>query len=144
MEEQDTMATLNNDQLQLAMIHQRIENILLLNDDCLITIMQELQPIDLCNAAETCQRLQIIAREAFKLQYVKDYSIPQYEIKLIDHSRILRNFGDLISKVKIMSFLQLTMNEEELVLVFNWLDRYCHDTLSSMVFFVFGPPYELP
>lgn len=49
-----------------ANVKKTIDNILDLNDDCLINILKNLTLIHLCATAETCKRLQTVAREAFQ------------------------------------------------------------------------------
>lgn len=48
--------------------HRHIDHILQLEDDCLAAIMRTFSLDELCAAAETCRRLESVARQAFVLR----------------------------------------------------------------------------
>lgn len=111
---------------------KKTDNILDLNDDCLITIFKYLSLIDLCATAETCKRLQYIAREAFPHKR-KDYGISQHGVKFRDHRRILRNFGDVVKKFTcITEMLGIGISSEQMKTAFKWAEKYCGEALESI------------
>lgn len=114
-----------------------IDNILKVNDDCLIIILRYLSLSEMCDVAETCTRLRNVVRYIFILRG-KKYAIPQDGIKFTDHQRILKNFGDLIHEVGIVNFSFVDgMNKEQMECAFDWLENYCADTLKGLSVFTF-------
>lgn len=115
-----------------ANVKKRIDNILDLNDDCLIKILKNLTLIDLCATAETCKRLQTVAREAFQSKH-KDYGIPTQGVKLRDHQRILKNFGDVVKKFTcITEMFGIGISGEQMKTAFKWAEQYCGAALESI------------
>lgn len=111
--------------------YHKVDNILQLNEDCLLQIMQYFSLIELCNVAETCQRLQNIAQYEFMRQK-KCYAIPHIEVNFKDHPRILRNFGSLIDNATIIDFPGLPLSRRKrIVQSFYWLEKYCN-TLQEL------------
>lgn len=111
-----------------------IDNILQLNDDCLMVIMKKLNLIDLCAVAETCSRFKCVADEVFESQR-KSYAMPQPGIEFKDHQRILINFGKLVTKgTCIMDFggIVMKMNKAQMIAAFQWLERYCSESLQHL------------
>lgn len=97
-----------------------------------MTIMKKLEEIDLCSVAETCSRLKCVAGEVFKSKY-KLFGIPQVDIEFLDHRRILKNFGHLVtSGACITNFGPIVMNKKQKIIAFKWLERYCGESLQQM------------
>lgn len=111
-----------------------INNILQLNDDCLIEIMKNLKLIDLCAVAETCTCLKWIAGEVFKKR--KTYCIPQTGVRFKDHQRILKNFGNLVTAATcVTNFGDIVLSKGQIISAFKWLERYCSESLQQLSMF---------
>ncbi len=112
--------------------------ILQLNDDCFMEIFGYLSPIELCHLSDTCKRFQNIARIVFKRQWKTSFAIPRADISFTDNPRILRCFGDLIDDVMVSNFWDFSeqrqlMNSENMAKAFTWLERYCADTVQTVI-----------
>lgn len=111
----------------------QIDNILQLNNDCLMLIMKKLKPIDLCAVAETCKRLKFVADDEFKRRYRKSYGIPQVTIEFKDHRRILKNFGHLVTAGScVINVIEIFMSKKQILFAFKWFEKYCAETLREL------------
>lgn len=114
------------------MAEKKVDNLLDLNDDCLINILKQLPLIELCATAETCKRLQLIAREVFKSKH-KSYGIPRPELKFKDHERVLKNFGDVVAKFTcITKMFGLGISHKQMKTAFDWMERYGGEALEKI------------
>lgn len=116
---------------------EKVNHILQVNDDCIFEVFQYFSLIELSRLSETCKHFQNIARIVFKRRSKNIYAIPNRDVKFADHPRILRNFGDLIDEVSVINFLDLFFIEsglspEKMAKAFNWLERYCAETVQSV------------
>lgn len=114
----------------------RIEYILQLNDDCLLALFQYFSAIELSYLNETCKRFQYIARDVFKGQWKsKEYKLDQ-KVKHVDHSRILRCFGDLVKEVGFINivdnFGDRFITADEMERAFDLVERYCANTIEAV------------
>lgn len=123
----------NSGKSNVCTMTDNINNILQLNDDCLLRIMENLEPIDLCAIAETCTRLKYIAEEAFIYQN-RSYIIPKINIKFEDHKRILENFGRLVTAATCIriNICGIVMNERQMISAFQWMEQYCSESLQRI------------
>ncbi len=124
-----------------------IDNILQLNEDCLMLIMKNLKLIDLCAVSETCSRFKCVAGEVFQSQH-KSYGIPQLGIEFKDHQRILINFGKLVTVATCITnfcnILDVAMNREQIITAFQWLERYCGESLQQLKIIGLEGEIDLP
>ncbi|KAJ6649530.1 hypothetical protein Bhyg_04766 [Pseudolycoriella hygida] len=92
--------------------HKPEFNVLALNDDCLKRILNFLSLMDLCTTSE----------------------IPTIGVEFSDNERILKHFGDRITS---SSFLKhkfpVSLNEGQVSLIFEWLGKYCTETVERFV-----------
>lgn len=88
--------------------------------------------IDLCAVAESCIRLQNVADEVSKCE-IKNFEIPQSGVSFGDHKRILKCFGHLIQSITcITKFGGAGMNKKKTNFAFNWLEKYCANTVEKL------------
>lgn len=108
-------------------------NLLDVNNDCLITTFTNLSVPELADIAATCNRFKTIARDVFSRRHQSfcleiDVEDLQSSNELIENSRqtagILRNFGDLLKKVKI-SFVEDDEENRENTLLHTLFTKYC-------------------
>lgn len=115
---------------------EKVNHILQVNDDCILEVFQYVSLIELSRLSETCKHFQNIARIVFKRRSKNIYAIPHRDVKFTDHPRILRNFGDLIDEVSVINFTDLFkdsgLSPEKMGTAFNWLERYCAETVQSV------------
>lgn len=114
---------------------QKVDNILHVNDDCLLAIFKYFSPIELCSLSETCKRFQYVACFAYKYRYKNKYAIPKFDIMFVDHARILRNFGHLINDVLVSTLPLLEENflsPSKMETAFDGLERYCAETINAL------------
>lgn len=112
-----------------------MDNILQLNDDCLNAILRYLSLIELCDIAETCSRFNDVARMAFTCRRIS-YKIPDGNgIKFKDNERILKVFGDLVVDMCIIYDSKFGIGTTKMIIVCNWLEKYCADTLEDLIIF---------
>lgn len=125
------------------MAEEKVDNLLDLNDDCLIIILKQLPLVDLCATAETCKRLQLIARNVFKSQH-KCYGIPQPDLKFHDHERVLKNFGDIVTKFTcITKMFGIGISKKRMKTSFDWMERYSGEALEQIII-IAGEKIVLP
>lgn len=112
-------------------------NLLDMNDDCLVEIFSKLTVPQLGDVASTCIRFHNIARRVFSLLHKSncvdigvgwpftngDYIAYQRQI-----APILRNFGDLLTKLNVTFCGKKSYNTS----VFNLMANYCTGTLERL------------
>lgn len=113
-------------------------NLLDLNDDCLAEIFSKLTVPQLGDVACTCIRFQNIARQVFPLLQSKSNGVdlgvgwPFTNGDYIAYQRqiapILRNFGDLVTKLNVTFCGKNSYNTS----VFNLIANYCTGTLERL------------
>ncbi|XP_031630562.1 uncharacterized protein LOC116345392 [Contarinia nasturtii] len=111
-------------------------NLLDLNDDCLLHILQNMCPTQLCNMAETCKRLQAMARYAFRLKYKRLDLKTSQGMNAI--KRLLKNFGGQTSTLQIVHsnschtslHCNCTLGKSKKLLT--WIVRYCRQNLVDL------------
>lgn len=86
--------------------HQkRIGQIMQLNDDCLLALFERMDPNTLCNVAETCLRLNELARYHFRIKYSNfdSASLISEGVVVYDMAtKLFRNFGNLITSLNLV------------------------------------------
>lgn len=105
----------------------RKKNILRLNDDCFYIIFSYLPTIDLCAVRETCHDFRRLSdncfekrSKSFRLERWSVYGSLDNSLSLNDAKRVIRNFGQLITK---LSIPQSQFDDPTRLLPL--LDRYC-------------------
>ncbi|KAJ6649532.1 hypothetical protein Bhyg_04768 [Pseudolycoriella hygida] len=111
--------------------HKPELNILHLNDDCLIRIFNFLSLVDLCTTAEVCTHFKKIAGAVFESKH-KHFKIPTIGVEFSDNQRILKHFGHLITSSSFSKHnLHVNLNKGQVNLIFEWLGKYCTETLEQ-------------
>lgn len=112
-----------------------------LNDDVLIIICLHLTITELSVIASLCTRLRTIARKAFSLRYKSscmdiDMGWPVTNTTCIRRRQeippILRNFGDLVTKLKVTFLWNDHQRQHINKAVFNLMVMYCTGPLDSL------------
>lgn len=99
------------------------------NDDCLVEIFENLTIEELAAVASTCTRFQTIARDVFSLHH-KSNSVELYVNSIAERrqtSAILRNFGDLIARLEIIS-----SHMKDSTFTLNMMSKYCTGVLEKL------------
>lgn len=118
------------------------QNIIDINDKCLLHILGQLSPEDLNSVASTYRRLKLIARRIFQetlshreFTIVKQY-ISGYDMDFI--KSFLANFGDLIQKIRFVQTcgdIPWTLESEHEAkhnqLIYEVIRKYCSWTLKD-------------
>lgn len=113
-------------------------HILRLNDDCFYEIYKLIPIIDWCSLRETCTRFRTISdfcfdrqNTIFQLKAKNVYGSSQGQLTLNDAKRLIRNFGQFVTKLSIN--LHNFRLHEDAARLLPLLDRYCH-TLRDLKF----------
>lgn len=105
-------------------------NILDINDDCMFEIFTNLTVTELANAASVCSRFKTIARDVFSSRHKSIC----FEVNISSTERrrqatdILRNFGDLLTKLKV----RFIRHKDANIFVINLLLMYCTENLDTL------------
>lgn len=117
-------------------------NMLDLNDDCLLEIFKNLTDFELADIASTCSRFKTIACDLFSLRHHKSNGL-EIDIRLGDHNTddkpthrrqtaaILREFGELLSKLKI-TFGNTDRAAPHNTIILNVIAKYCTKPLQQL------------
>lgn len=104
-------------------------NLFDLNNDCLLAIFEYLSISELADVATTCTRFQAIARDCFSLHH-KSNCMELYVNSIAERRQtavILRNFGDLITILEIIS-----SHMKDSTFTLNMMSKYCTGELEKL------------
>lgn len=104
-------------------------SISILNDDCLIEVFKYLPPMDLSTMGSTCTRFKELSRRTYNLYSKTECLCIETTFFNCDLGRILgllRNFGDMVSHLKINFY-----NKKFRRVIIDYVVQYCAGTLAS-------------
>lgn len=120
---------------------EMVHNLLDVNEDCLIKIFTNLTVPELADVASTCTRFQTIARDVFSFRLKSNTLDIDMECCQPSHAEdlahrrqtaaILRNFGDMLTKLKI-TFVSMGREKFHNTCVFNAMVNYCTGELDRL------------
>lgn len=110
-----------------------------LNDECLMAILEQLQPEDLCSMSFTCQQMQKLASKQFRQTFSKQHT-GEYIIRNKNNKQLVEFHGPNYLKYFSKHLRSVTINGNgvEMENVITFLQTECGDNLNQINFNVGG------